>query len=56
MEKLNNEDYKNILRLLSRVDLKGNEAITLVVIQQKLSSLVTEEPKEISEFKPKSNK
>lgn len=36
------EEIRNILALLNRVELRGNEALTLVRLQQKLQSLLTE--------------
>ena len=43
---LTKEDYNNILALINRCDLKGNEATAVAVLQQKLSKLMKEFPVE----------
>ena len=41
-----NEELKNIAVLLQRVNLTGNEAVAVAVLQQKVASLIkAEEPK-----------
>lgn len=45
---LTQEDYKNILLLISRANITGNEATATAILQQKLNVLlepVKEEPK-----------
>jgi len=34
------EELQNLLALMNRVDLKGSEAITFAVLQQKISGLI----------------
>lgn len=34
------EDYKNIIALISRADIKGGEATAVAILQQKLSLLI----------------
>jgi len=48
MQELNQEDYKNILALIGIAPIKGQEATTVAILQQKLSRLLTpeEKPKE----------
>ena len=46
MEQLKQEDYRNILVFLNRVNLQGNESIIHAGLMQKVSSLI--EPKQIS--------
>lgn len=42
-----NEELKNLAVLLQRVDLKGNEALPVAMLQQKIAKLLTpEEPKD----------
>lgn len=43
MEKLTNEDIKNILVLIGRATLKGEEATPTAILQAKLSKLLTPE-------------
>ena len=48
-QELTNEDYKNILALISRANITGQEATSVAILQQKISKLlepVKEEPKE----------
>lgn len=43
MEQLTAEDYKNILVLIQRVpDIKGNEALTVALILQKVQRMYDE--------------
>ncbi len=37
---LTGEDYKNILALISRANITGQEATATAILQQKLSSLI----------------
>lgn len=43
---INKQDANNLLLLLARVDLKGNEAIAFVQLQQKLQEIAQSEDKE----------
>lgn len=44
MQKIEQEDIKNILNLISRVsDIKGAEALAVAVLQQKLQGMLKEE-------------
>jgi hypothetical protein len=43
---LTQEDYKNIIALINRADIKGNEAMAIAVLQQKIVSHIKEEPVE----------
>lgn len=58
MEQLTGEDYKNILALIARSTLKGEEATTVAILQQKISNLLNPEPKEVvgEEVKDEKNK
>lgn len=42
-QELTNEDYKNILLLISRAQITGNEATATAVLQQKLSGMLEKE-------------
>ncbi len=44
METLTQEDYKNILALIALAPIKGQEATTVALLQQKLVKLLTPEP------------
>lgn len=44
-QELTQEDYKNILLLISRAQITGNEATSVAILQQKLSGML-EAPKE----------
>ena len=46
---LNNQEIEVILTFLQRVDLKGNEAATLVMLQQKLAGMMTKEEPKVEE-------
>jgi len=46
---LNNQEIEVILTFLQRVDLKGNEATTLVMLQQKLAGMMTKEEPKVEE-------
>jgi hypothetical protein len=48
---LNQEDIKNLLVMLQRVDLKGNEAMAVATLQVKLSNMV-EKVEEVINDKP----
>ena len=41
---LSQEDYKNILALIGRANITGQEAMATAVLQQKLSGMLQEEP------------
>lgn len=43
MNTLTQEDYKNILALISNTPIKGGEAMVVAVLQQKLTKLLTPE-------------
>jgi hypothetical protein len=50
MEKqLNNQDINNILTLIGNAQVKGSEAVTVALLQQKLSNLITPEVTPLSE-------
>lgn len=57
---LTQEDYKNIIALINRADIKGNEAMAVAVLQQKIASHMKEEPakpaKPAEEVKENKNK
>lgn len=38
---LNQEDIKNLLAIIARVDIKGSEATAVAILQQKLNGMVT---------------
>ena len=44
MQTLTNEDYKNILALISRANITGQEATSVAILQQKLSKLLEPTP------------
>lgn len=47
MNNLSNEDYKNILALISRASITGQEAVGTALLQQKIAKLLEPEaPKE----------
>ena len=46
---MNKEDYNNILALINRCALKGNEATAVAVLQQKIQKLIAELPEEKKE-------
>lgn len=49
MNTITNEDYKNILALINRVDLKGNEATTVAILIEKIKQQIVEiDPKTMS--------
>lgn len=58
MEKLTQEDIKNIIALISVAPIKGQEATTVAILQQKLLSLLTPTKDEASKQQDttKSNK
>jgi len=41
---LNHEELKNLSVLIQRVDLKGNEAMPVAILQQKIAKLMQETP------------
>lgn len=43
MNDLTQEDYKNILLLINRAQITGNEATSVAILQQKIAKLL--EPK-----------
>lgn len=50
----NQEELKNLALLLQRVDIKGNEALPVVLLQQKIAKLLTpEESKKDDKGEPK---
>lgn len=52
--KLTNEDYKNILGLIAIAPIKGNEATTVAILQQKINGLINApEPKKEEDKKTK---
>lgn len=44
METFTQEDYKNILVLIATCPIKGQEATTVAILQNKLAKLLTPEP------------
>lgn len=48
-KELNVQDYKNLLALIAIAPIKGNEATTVAVLQQKLNTLISESPEEKAE-------
>ncbi len=50
----NQQELKDLLTLLNRVDLKGNEAVPIAMLMQKIASQIKPEaPKEEKESKGK---
>jgi len=43
MKTLNNEDIKNILALINLAPVKGSDAMTVALLQQKLSGMMIED-------------
>lgn len=50
---LTQEDWKNILVLISKATISGGEATTVAVLQQKLSGLLTPQEEKKDEGKKK---
>lgn len=48
---LEQEDIKNLLVMMQRVDLKGNEALTIAQLQLKLQDMLKKEVEEIKSDK-----
>lgn len=42
MNQFTQEELKNVLALLARVELRGNEAFAVAMLQKKVQSLITE--------------
>lgn len=40
MEKLTQEDYKNILALIARANITGQEAMAVAILQNKLNKFI----------------
>jgi hypothetical protein len=49
--KFTSDELKAISTLLSRVDIKGSEAMTIVVLQQKIAKIIKDEQAEKPEEK-----
>jgi len=43
-EQLTQEDYKNLLAMINVTTIKGAEALTVAILQQKLTKLLTPDP------------
>lgn len=56
MENFTQEDIKNILALIAQVPIKGQEAITVAILQQKLSKLLNPEATKVEEKKDEAKK
>lgn len=54
MNQLTQEDYKNILALISRANITGQEATSVAILQQKLAKLLQPDAQE--ETKPNKGK
>ena len=48
---MDQDDIKNILALISKTPITGGEAITVAILQQKLTAMLT--PQEIEKTKTK---
>jgi len=53
MNTLSQEELKNILVLISRANITGNEALAVASLQQKIGMMITPEPVEEKETKKK---
>jgi len=56
MNNLTQEDYKNILALISKASIVGAEAMVVAILQQKISALITAETKQETKTDEKNNK
>lgn len=54
MNEFTQEDYKNILALISKAPITGQDALVVAVLQQKLSNLLTPLPKTAKDEKESS--
>lgn len=52
MPSFNEQEIRNIIAFLNRVDLKGTEAVTLALLQQKLQTSLVEQTKTKVEKEP----
>ena len=43
-EQLTQEDYKNLLGLIAAAPINGSQALTVAILQQKLTKLLNPEP------------
>ena len=50
------EELKNLLTLLNRVDMKGNEALPMAMLMQKINGLITPEQPKKEESKEEDKK
>lgn len=39
---LTQEDFKNLMGIMSRAQITGNEAMTVALLQQKITALITD--------------